>query len=193
MNEIVRSCFATFCTMKSSLRSDEIFGVSPQMKLNPPISPREAGFHREAISSATVDLFRRRRIWLKKALAHASASDWRQNSVFELYLAKYTKAMVIWPPSGREGDHRRWWKEPASIESNVFIKNGCAISRWLPQSRFARQLPPGGSSLFRRQVFFEKLYLYKITAAIFEIDFVSSLKHLLTQVLFSAKERLKGA
>ena len=38
--------------MKSSLRSDEIFGVPPQMKLNPPHpSPREAGFHREAISS----------------------------------------------------------------------------------------------------------------------------------------------
>ena len=39
-------------TMKSSLCSDEIFGVPPQMKLNPPRpSPREAGFHREAISS----------------------------------------------------------------------------------------------------------------------------------------------
>ena len=39
-------------TMKSSLCSDEIFGVPPQMKLNPPhSSPREAGFHREAISS----------------------------------------------------------------------------------------------------------------------------------------------
>ena len=38
--------------MKSSLCSDEIFGVPPQMKLNPPRpSPREAGFHREAISS----------------------------------------------------------------------------------------------------------------------------------------------
>ena len=38
--------------MKSSLRSDEIFGVPPQMKLNPPyFSPREAGFHRVAISS----------------------------------------------------------------------------------------------------------------------------------------------
>ena len=37
--------------MKSSLRSDEIFGVPPQMKLNPSYSPREAGFHREAISS----------------------------------------------------------------------------------------------------------------------------------------------
>ncbi|MBR5524220.1 MAG: hypothetical protein IKU51_03005, partial [Clostridia bacterium] len=31
--------------------SDEIFGVPPQMKLNPSFSPREAGFHREAISS----------------------------------------------------------------------------------------------------------------------------------------------
>ena len=31
--------------MKSSLRSDEIFGVPPQMKLNPPhLPPREAGF-----------------------------------------------------------------------------------------------------------------------------------------------------
>ena len=31
--------------------SDEIFGIPPQMKLNPSLSPREAGFHREAISS----------------------------------------------------------------------------------------------------------------------------------------------
>ena len=38
--------------MKSSLCSDEIFGFQPQMKLNPPYpSPREAGFHRAAISS----------------------------------------------------------------------------------------------------------------------------------------------
>ena len=38
--------------MKSSLRSDEIFSLRLQMKLNPPHpSPREAGFHREAISS----------------------------------------------------------------------------------------------------------------------------------------------
>ena len=90
-------------------------------------------------------------------------------------MAKCTKAMVIWPPSGREGDHRRWWKEPASIESNVFVKNGCIISRWLLQSRFARQLPPGGSPLFRSRVFFIKLYLCKIATAIFEIDFVSKL------------------
>ena len=67
------------------------------------------------------------------------------------------------------------WKEPASIESNVFVKNGCIISRWLLQSRFARQLPPGGSPLFRSRVFFIKLYLCKITTAIFEIDFVSKL------------------
>ena len=53
MNEIVR------CTMKSSLRSDEIFGVSPQMKLNPPPSPAERQIssrsdfiHRRWISSA---------------------------------------------------------------------------------------------------------------------------------------------
>ena len=91
-------------------------------------------------------------------------------------MAKCIKAMVIWPPSGREGDHRRWWKEPASIESNVFVKNGCIISRWLLQSRFARQLPPGGSPLFRSRVFFIKLYLCKITTAIFEIDFVSKLR-----------------
>ena len=52
-NEIVR------CTMKSSLRSDEIFGVSPQMKLNPPPSPAERQIssrrdfiHRRWISSA---------------------------------------------------------------------------------------------------------------------------------------------
>ena len=51
-NEIVR------CTMKSSLRSDEIFGVSPQMKLNPPPSPavrqissRSDFIHRRWISS----------------------------------------------------------------------------------------------------------------------------------------------
>ena len=37
--------------MKSERGSDEIFGVPPQMKLNPSYSPREAGFHREAISS----------------------------------------------------------------------------------------------------------------------------------------------
>ena len=37
--------------MKSSLRSDEIFSLRLQMKLNPSFSPREAGFHREAISS----------------------------------------------------------------------------------------------------------------------------------------------
>ena len=37
--------------MKSERDSDEIFGVPPQMKLNPSYSPREAGFHREAISS----------------------------------------------------------------------------------------------------------------------------------------------
>ena len=68
------------------------------------------------------------------------------------------------------------WKEPASIESNVFVENGCMISRWLLQSRFARQLPPGGSPLFRSRVFFIKLYLCKITTAIFEIDFVSKLR-----------------
>ena len=44
-NEIV------LCTVKSSLRSDEIFGVPPQMKLNPPLYPDEVGFHREAVSS----------------------------------------------------------------------------------------------------------------------------------------------
>ena len=37
--------------MKSSLRSDEIFGVPPQMKLNPSSYPDEVGFHRVAISS----------------------------------------------------------------------------------------------------------------------------------------------
>jgi hypothetical protein len=46
MNEIAQSA------MKSSLCSDEIFSLRLQMKLNPPRpSPREAGFHREAISS----------------------------------------------------------------------------------------------------------------------------------------------
>ena len=37
--------------MKSSLRSDEIFGVPPQMKLNPSSYPDEVGFHHEVISS----------------------------------------------------------------------------------------------------------------------------------------------
>ena len=37
--------------MKSSLRLDEIFGVPPQMKLNPPSYPDEVGFHHEVISS----------------------------------------------------------------------------------------------------------------------------------------------
>ena len=44
-NEIAR------CAMKSSLRLDEIFGVPPQMKLNPPSYPDEVGFHHEVISS----------------------------------------------------------------------------------------------------------------------------------------------
>ena len=38
-------------TVKSSRGSDEIFSLRLQMKLNPPPHPREAGFHREAISS----------------------------------------------------------------------------------------------------------------------------------------------
>ena len=37
--------------MKSSLRSDEIFGMPPQMKLNPSSYPDEVGFHHEVISS----------------------------------------------------------------------------------------------------------------------------------------------
>ena len=37
-------------TVKSSRGSDEIFSLRLQMKLNPPPHPREAGFHREAIS-----------------------------------------------------------------------------------------------------------------------------------------------
>ena len=38
---------------------DEIFGVSPQMKLNPPHpKPFVERFHRIAISSTIVDLFR---------------------------------------------------------------------------------------------------------------------------------------
>ena len=37
--------------MKSSHGSDEIFGVPPQMKLNPSSYPDEVGFHRVAISS----------------------------------------------------------------------------------------------------------------------------------------------
>ena len=40
INEIV------LCTMKSERGSDEIFGVPPQMKLNPPLYPDEVGFHR---------------------------------------------------------------------------------------------------------------------------------------------------
>ena len=38
-------------TMKSERGSDEIFGVPPQMKLNPSSSPDEVGFHHEVISS----------------------------------------------------------------------------------------------------------------------------------------------
>ena len=37
--------------MKSSHGSDEIFGVPPQMKLNPSSYPDEVGFHHEVISS----------------------------------------------------------------------------------------------------------------------------------------------
>ena len=37
--------------MKSSRCSDEIFGVPPQMKLNPSSYPDEVGFHHEVISS----------------------------------------------------------------------------------------------------------------------------------------------
>ncbi len=37
--------------MKSLLRSDEIFGMPPQMKLNPSSYPDEVGFHHEVISS----------------------------------------------------------------------------------------------------------------------------------------------
>ena len=37
--------------MKSSLRLDEIFGMPPQMKLNPSSYPDEVGFHHEVISS----------------------------------------------------------------------------------------------------------------------------------------------
>ena len=44
-NEIAR------CAMKSSRGSDEIFGVPPQMKLNPSFYPDEVGFHHEVISS----------------------------------------------------------------------------------------------------------------------------------------------
>jgi hypothetical protein len=44
-NEIARGA------MKSSLRSDEIFGMPPQMKLNPSSYPDEVGFHHEVISS----------------------------------------------------------------------------------------------------------------------------------------------
>ena len=44
-NEIARGA------MKSSLRSDEIFGMLPQMKLNPSSYPDEVGFHHKVISS----------------------------------------------------------------------------------------------------------------------------------------------
>ena len=37
--------------MKSEQCSDEIFGVPPQMKLNPSSYPDEVGFHHEVISS----------------------------------------------------------------------------------------------------------------------------------------------
>ena len=38
--------------MESERRSGEIFGILPQMKLNPPLYPDEVGFHHEVISSA---------------------------------------------------------------------------------------------------------------------------------------------
>ena len=48
------------------------------------------------------------------------------------------------------------WKEPASIESNVFVKNGCPISRRLPQSAVWLTAPS------RREPMFHPLVLQQI-------------------------------
>jgi hypothetical protein len=56
-NEIARSA------MKSSHGSDEIFGVLPQMKLNPPLlTPLKRDFIAKRFHPPQVDLFRRGRI-----------------------------------------------------------------------------------------------------------------------------------
>ena len=64
-NEIVR------CTMKSSRCSDEIFSVSPQMKLNPPLLSR-----RSRISSTIVDLFRVRSDLVEKSTPESCTINW---------------------------------------------------------------------------------------------------------------------
>jgi len=52
VNEIVR------CTMKSSLRSDEIFSLRLQMKLNPPPNPAERDFIAKRFHPPKVDFTR---------------------------------------------------------------------------------------------------------------------------------------
>ena len=57
--------------------SDEIFGVPPQMKSNPPLlSPRSEIPSQSDFIPRKWDFFRHRRISLKKALACASAFFW---------------------------------------------------------------------------------------------------------------------
>ena len=56
--------------MKSSHGSDEIFGVPPQMKLNPSSYPDEVGFHHEVISSHDSGIYPVRKdgfSWKKRA------------------------------------------------------------------------------------------------------------------------------
>ena len=62
--------------MKSSLRSDEIFGVPPQMKSNPLPYSREAGFHHEVISPTAGGFLPPEADLTEKALAFASAFSW---------------------------------------------------------------------------------------------------------------------
>jgi len=60
--------------MKSERSSDEIFGVPPQMKLNPPLHPAARQISsRSGFIPSKWDFFRQRRISFKKALAEASA------------------------------------------------------------------------------------------------------------------------
>ncbi len=69
--------------MKSSLRSDEIFNLRHQLKLNPP-TPALAGFHREVISSTIggfipqkADLVEKSEACISSATCCAMESDQR--------------------------------------------------------------------------------------------------------------------
>ena len=67
--------------MKSSLRSDEIFGVPPQMKLNPSSYPDEVGFHHEVISSHDSGIYPVRKdgfSWKKPFAMKYQNSEWNR-------------------------------------------------------------------------------------------------------------------